>query len=259
MLLIVCHTTTAQYNSTGADNFAMASSLVALPCQSSIFNNPAGIAFSDGTYVGINYYKVLPVQAFNTLGAWAVSQKKGFAVGVLADSFGDRYYKESRAGIAASKKLDKVSMGIKFSILNNRIEDYSSRQTVLGEFGLVVTPHKFFNVGLHVINFTRASLYNSQYLPTIISTGTALNLSQKARFTTQIDYILNAGATLKAGLIYTLRPDFDLMTGINPSQKAVHFGLKGKFGNKTFTVSAATLPSVGLSHQFSLQYKIGGK
>lgn len=259
LLLNVFHTSSAQYTSLGAENYAMANSLVAFPNRTSIYNNPAGMSFFKETSLGLSYFRVLPVEGFNTLGAWATTHKKGFSFGFSADSFGDQFYKESRAGLAISKKLDKVSMGLKFSILNNKIEEVSSKQTFLGEFGIIVTPHRFFNLGLHVVNFTRASLYSSQDLPTIVSTGAILNLSKSARFSIQLDYPLNRKPELRTGLQYTVRPNLKLMTGINPVQKTVHFGLGGVFDNKSFDYAVATMPSVGLSHQFSLHYKIRGK
>ena len=233
--------------------------MVAVPCLSSIYQNPAGISYLENNYLALAYHKTLPVQGFNTLGFWGNYKSKKVDFGFSADNFGDQYYHESRIGLAASKKLDKVSMGIKFSLLNNTVKDISSKQAVLGEFGILVYPSRFFSVGLHVINFTRARLYASQSLPTFVNFGIGLNPSKKVNIRGQIDLPVGQTPSLKLGMTYQIKEEFNISTGVDPSLKAVHFGLGYDIKKYNFSYAASTHPNIGLSNQITLALQIDGK
>jgi hypothetical protein len=232
---------------------------VAVPCLSSIYQNPAGISYLENSQIALAYHKTLPVEGFNTLGFWGNYKSKKVDLGFSADNFGDQYYHESRIGLAASKKLDQVSMGIKFSLLNNAVKDLSSKQTILGEFGILVYPSRFFSMGVHVINFTSARLYASQSLPTFVNFGIGLNPSNKVNISGQIDYPVGQKPNLKLGMAYQIKDELNLSTGVNPSLKAVHFGLGFYIKKYKFSYAASTHPNIGLSNQISLTLQIDGK
>lgn len=236
----------------GAGAYGRANSLVAVPDLSSIYQNPAGIAYLENDFAAVALHKTLPIEGFFTLGAWGNFKTKALSFGISADNFGDQYYHESRLGIAAAKKIDKVSMGIKFSLLNNAVKEMSSRQTFLGEFGILATPSKFLSVGLHVINFTRASLYESQRLPTFVNFGLGLNPSKKINISGQIDYPVGEKPFFKMGMAYQIKESLSLSTGVNPSLKSVHFGIVFSVKKHKFAYAVSTHPNVGLSNHITL-------
>ncbi|MCP9766941.1 hypothetical protein EGI22_03405 [Lacihabitans sp. LS3-19] len=233
--------------------------MVAVPSISSIYQNPAGISFLEASHIALAYHKTLPVEGFSTLGFWGNYKSKIVDLGFSADNFGDQYYHESRIGLAASKKLDKVSMGLKFSLLNNAVKDISSKQTVLGEFGIHAYPSRFFSIGLHVINFTSARLYASQSLPTYVNFGIGLNPSKKVNISGQMDYPVGQKPNLKVGMAYQIKDELRLSTGVNPSLRAVHFGLGYDIKKYKFSYAVSTHPNIGLSNHLTLALQIDGK
>lgn len=243
----------------GAGAYGRANSLVAVPDISSVYQNPAGLGYLDYKFAALAIHKTLPVAGFLTVGAWGNLNTKALNIGFSADNFGDQFYHESRVGIAAAKKLDKVSMGVKFSLMSNVVKEMSSRQAVLGEFGIMATPSKFFSLGLHVINFTRARLYETQLLPTFVNFGIAINPSKKVNISTQMDYPVGDKPQLKMGLAYQIKENLGLSTGINPSLNAVHFGLTFEVKKYKFAYAVSTHPNVGLSNHLTLAILLNEK
>jgi hypothetical protein len=249
----------AQYTYLGAGAYGRANSLVAVPDQSSIYQNPAGIGYLDYHFAAVAIHKTLPVEGLLTVGAWGNIKSKLLNIGFSADNFGDEYYHETRFGLAAAKKMDKVSMGIKFTLLNNVVKEMSSKQTLLGEFGILATPSKFFSVGLHLINFTRAKLYASQSLPTFVNFGIGLNPTKKINISGQIDYPIGENPFLKLGMAYQIKDHLKLSTGVNPNFNAVYFGASFDVKNYRFAYAVSTHPHVGLSNHITLAFLMNEK
>jgi hypothetical protein len=243
----------------GAGAYGRANSLVAVPDLSSIYQNPAGIAYLDGNFAAIALHKTLPIEGLLMLGAWGNFKTKALSIGISADNFGDQYYHETRLGLAAAKKMDKVSMGLKFSLMNNAVKEMSSRQTFLGEFGILAVPSKFFSLGLHVVNFTRAKLYESQPLPTFVNFGIGLNPSKKINISGQVDYPVGEKPLLKMGLSYQIKESLGLSAGINPNLNSVHFGLNLDIKKYKFSYAVSTHPNVGLSNHLTLALLLNEK
>lgn len=246
-----------QYTFLGADAYGRANTLVAVPAYSSVYHNPGGVGALNHSFVSVGYFRALPVAGLHTVGAQGVLVNKLLNVGFSADSFGDKYYRESRVGAVLAKKMDKVSLGLKMSYLGVSVDELSNRNTVLGEVGMIVTPSRFFSLGLHLMNFTSAKLYGDVNLPTVISFGASINPGDKVNISSQLDYILNQKPKLRVGLNYRIREELALSTGINPEMRSVHFGANVLIKQYGFCYAVATHPNVGLAHNLSLIFKFG--
>lgn len=245
----------AQYNFLGADAYGRANSLVAVSSFSSVYHNPGAVGDLDYSFLSVGYFKVLPVEGFNTVGLQGVFANNVVNAGFTADSFGDRYYRESRFGLVLAKKKDKVSIGAKLSYMGVSIHEMSNRNTLLGEVGMLVKPSKYFDLGLHLINFTGAKLYGDINLPTVISFGAALNPSDKVTLSAQVDYILKEKPKIRAGLNYILRKEIALSCGVNPELKSIHLGTLLSIKQYGFSFAVASHPNAGLAQNLSLIYK----
>ncbi len=259
LLIVFTISANAQYTALGASAYGRSNSLVAVADVSSIYQNPAGLGHLNYNFAAVAVHKTLPVEGLLTVGAFGLLKTKPVHFGFSVDNFGDQYYRESRLGLAAAKKIEKVSMGLKFSLMNNAVKEMSSRQTFLGEFGILATPSKFFSIGLHVINFTRAKLYESQPLPTFVNFGVGLNPSKKINISGQVDYLVGEKPFLKMGLNYQIKESLGLSAGINPNLKAVHFGLNLDIKKYKFSYAVSTHPNVGLSNHLTLTLLLNEK
>jgi hypothetical protein len=202
--------------------------------------------------VAATYYRQVPVAGFNTLGMYGTYKLRHLNIGLSADSFGDKDYHENRIGIAAAIKKDKVSVGIKFSYLNNAIAEVSSKHTILGEFGILVDVTKKVNLGLRVSNITRAKLYESQSLPTLLAVGVGYKISPAITINGEADYVVAENTVFKAGLSYKFSEFLTINTGITPYLKAVHFGFEAHSRPWIFQIGVMNSTNTGISNQFSL-------
>ncbi len=236
-----------------------ANTLVAVPNSSSVYTNPAGIGFLSTSSISSGYYKHLEIEGFNTVGIWGnlIKQKVGF--GFSIDKFGDQLYRESRIGVAVSKKIDRISFGVKISYLNTGIKDLSSRQTILAEFGIITMLSKKIFVGFQAINLTRAQLYDSQYLPTVLSLGLCFKPATKMNITSQIDYNIINKPTVRIGMKYIPKENFEIISGVNPYINSIFFGFSFFVKKYNFTYATSINPGLGLSNQISLTLNLKNK
>lgn len=253
--LLISIPTFSQYTTLGADAFARANTLVAVSSFSSVYSNPSGLGFLNYSFLSASYFKTLPIQGFHTVGFSGHFANRVLNIGISADSFGDKYYKESRLGLALAKKLDKVSIGAKLSYLGVHIEQMSNRNTLLGEIGMLVKPAKFFSFGLHFVNFTNAKLYGETGLPIIIILGAAVNPNEKVTISCQSDYELRTRPVVRLGINYQIRKQIGVSAGVNPELRVVHFGLNFSIEKFTLFYGASTHPNVGIANQFTLMRK----
>lgn len=222
-----------------------------------IYHNPAGIANHTNHFTAATYYRQVPVEGFNTLGLFGTFKLKKASIGLSVDSFGDKDYHENRIGIATAIKKDKVAMGLKFSYLNNAIAEVSSKQTILGEFGILVDLTKKINLGMRVSNITRSKLYQGQEFPTLIALGIQYKLSPAIIINGQYDYLVAKNAVFKGGLSYRFNDFLRINTGISPYIKTIHFGLEASTKPWIFQIAAASSTRVGLSSQFTIIRHVG--
>jgi hypothetical protein len=256
-LLLFFHsilTTSAQYSYQVADVWGQANSAVAKPSLASVYTNPAAMSFFKADGIGVGFQKILPLAGFQTVGLWGQYTLKVGTIGISADKFGDELYHESRIGMAYSKKIDRISLGLKASYLNNGIEGLSSKQTLLSEFGILTALNSQLNVGLHVINLTRAALYDSQVLPTVINVGLSWMPSEKVNFTSQLIYPVSQKPNIRLGMCYAIRPNLSISSGVDPNVRSIHFGIGINLQKFKFDYATNTHPNFGLSNNVSLQF-----
>ena len=257
LILLFIHlilTTSAQYSYLSADVWGQANSSVAKPSLAAIYTNPAGMSFFKASGIGVGYQKTLPVHGFQTVGLWGQYNLKIGTIGLSADKFGDELYHESRIGLAFSKKIDRIALGLKASYLNNGIEGLSSKQTILSEFGILTKLNSQVNVGLHVVNLTRATLYDSQTLPTVINVGISWMPSEKVNFTSQVSYLVGLKPKIRLGMCYLIRPNLSISSGVDPYIRSIHIGIGVNLQKFKFDYATNTHPNFGLSNNLSLQF-----
>jgi hypothetical protein len=243
----------------GAQSFGQANTYVAFANSSSIYNNPAGLGFYNKNFVAIGVQQVIQIQGLSNIGFWGNYNTKNLTIGYSIDKFGDKLYHETRAGLALAKKIDNVSFGVKVSYLNTGIFELSSKQAILAEFGIMTQLNKKFMIGLHVINVTKAQLYNSQYLPTNINLGLCFKASDKVNITSQVDYTLNKKPEVRLGMSYVFKENFLINTGVDPARKTVHLGLGFDVNKYHFNYAVSTMPGLGLANHFSVLFDLKQK
>jgi len=250
-LCLLAYSAAAQLTILGADAYGRANSLVAVPCYSSIYQNPAGIGGEASGFLAFNFLKTVPVEGFHTTGVQGVFRTEHFNYGFSVDSFGDNHYRESRAGLALARKQERVSVGMKVSGIGMHAAGMGSLKTLVGEVGMVVTPAPQVSLGLSLSHFTLAG-----FQPVRLSLGAAVRPEAKVHLSGQLDYPVGGRAEVRLGLHYQLRKQLGFSAGIDPALRRVHFGTNVLAGRYGFLYGVATHPYVGIAHHTTFIYQL---
>lgn len=238
----------------GARAAALGHAVVALNQEQAFFYNPAGM---EGSILAASF------QSPQNMGFLATSSlhfqlenKDELVLAVGAERFGDSYYHQSKLSFAANKKVNRVRLGLKGSWFVASVPEVSSAGAFLMEFGVLAELSPRVKAGLHAYNMLGASLFETQQIPTLLRTGLCWGITDKFRFLSELEGVLNKGIWIKSGLEYQVKEVLSLRSGLETLTQSLHFGIG--FSPKKLGVDYAvsTHPSLGLFHHLSLNYKL---
>ncbi len=241
----------AQFGVLGADAFGRANTMVAVPGYSSLYQNAAGIGDATGSFLAFNYLKILPVEGFHTAGAQGVFTGKTFHYGFLADSFGDRYYRESRAAVALAHRRDRVSLGVKALYMSMHSPGMRTRNAVAGEVGMLARPSPAISLGINLV----ASPAWVEGSPVVLAVGAGVSPHPNIQISGQVDYG-DHGSTLRLGLHYRVREQLAFSAGVDPALRSLHWGTQILAGRYGFFYSIATHAYAGIAHHTTFIYRL---
>ncbi|UBM60667.1 hypothetical protein LAG90_08435 [Marinilongibacter aquaticus] len=244
------------FEGTGAQNWAMAHSLVAVPHTQSFFGNSAGIVAKEGLSLQSSIDSRFQIPGLNT-SSLAINWTKnnwGLALGGL--HFGDRQYSENSFGLALAKKLNGITLSVKVEALGSFAENYASRNTLITSFGLLAQVLPKIHIGFHARNLSNAKLSAFEPLPTILRFGLAYRPISALLFTSECQYITNGQFSFRNGLEYKIRNQFFVRSGIDFSRKTNHFGIGYAYKKWQIDYAVNTHPYLGISHHASLDFHI---
>jgi len=258
-LILISSISTAQNLQLGGQLLGQAHTLVASPGLHSVYSNPAGVGYLNQNEVAVAFQQHFGVQGLNTVGAWGAFSSKTVNLGFSVDKFGDELYRDARIGLLVSKKIERISLGLKGSYLNSGVKDLSSRASFLLEFGILSDLNSKWKVGLSAFNVSRANLYENQFIPTILSLGLSFKPSKNLEINAQSDYFVSENFRFRVGFNYKPRENLLVCAGVNPYLRATHLGLGFDLKSYNFIYSVAILPGVGMLNQLTLSFKIPDK
>ncbi len=241
----------AQFGVLGADAFGRANTMVAVPGYSSLYQNAAGIGEATGAFLAFNYLQILPVEGFHTAGVQGVFTGKTLNYGFLADSFGDRHYRESRAAVALAHRRDRVSLGVKASYMSVHSSGMGTRNAVTGEVGMLVRPSPVFSLGINLM----ASPAWVEGRPVVLAVGAGVSPHPDIQISGQVDYGMR-GSAMRLGLHYRVREQLAFSAGVDPAVRSLHWGTRILAGRYGFLYSIATHPYAGIAHHTTFIYRL---
>lgn len=244
----------AQVSVLGADAFGRGNSLVAVPGYSSIYQNPAGIAREPVGFLAFNYLRILPVEGFHTVGLQGVFVRKHFNYGFSMDSFGDRHYRETRAGVAMARAQDRVALGMKLSYLG--FSGGGTRSAVVGEAGMIVRVLPYLQLGTRIRYGNTYPEAGGATVPAVLTFGAGLSPNAKVNLSGQVDYWSKRSAEIRLGLHYRPRDQLGFSAGAYPAGRSLHFGTDVVIGRYGLIYSIATHPYAGIAQHTTLIYKL---
>ncbi len=224
----------------------------------SVYNNQAGLGFTEKSGVGFYYenHFMLNRLNFNEFSAILKTAQGGFGLNVSYSGYG--HFNEKKIGLAYGMQLGKrFSLGAQLDYLNTFISgEYGSRNIISFELGLLAKITDNLSLGAHVFNPVKAKLsdYNDERLPCVLRLG--LNWKPDKNFTAALEAEsdIDHPLILKAGLEYDVMKLMYLRIGISNNPNIFTFGVGLNLKGFKLDFSSSMHQVLGYSPQISAHY-----
>ncbi len=241
----------------GAKSWGIGNATVAIADNYSVFNNPAGLGFLKENFISASYHARYNIAGLQTISLSGNYNTKYLNLGLAIERFGDKLYNEQKLGLALAKSTNRVSLGLKVSYFQAAIENFTAKNTLLTEFGIMTKLSSKVQMGFHAYNLTGAKLFASQRIPTVLRLGLSFAPSKQILLVTEAEKDVELPMLIKAGLEYQIVKNFYLRTGITSQLNNAHFGFGFQSKQFVFDYAASSHSALGFSHHLSISYQIG--
>jgi len=162
------------------------------------------------------------------------SYQLAFALPTTSGNFGlnSRYsgsssYNESQLGLAYSRKLDKIDVGVAFNYFAFQTAGYGKAGAVNFEASALLHVSDQFQTGVHVYNPARSGIGKSgeERLPFIYSFGLGYDASKKFFIGAEIEKVEDQPVAINAGLHYSFDEKLFARAGIASATSSFYMGL----------------------------------
>lgn len=245
-------------NNPGSRSKALGSASTALEDVWSLQLNSAGIASIERAVFALGYEQHFLDPELSTQSAIFGLPLKHYALGISFQRYGITEYLEQTAGIALSRKFsDALSIALSMNYHQVSIPFYGSGNTISVDVGMQYSLNDKLRLGSAITNPGRSKIndLSGSQIPTGVSVGLAIDLSDKVLFLSDLSKILDYGMNLRMGIEYRIVKSFYLRGGIsaNPFKQTGGFGLK--FGRISVDAAISSHPRLGYSPNLSLNYE----
>jgi hypothetical protein len=240
----------------GARSWGIGNATVAIADNYSIFNNPAGLGFLKQNFASTSYHARYNIAGLQNLSLSGNYNTKYLNVGLGIERFGDKLYSEQKLGLALAKSSNRVSLGLKISYFQATIENFTSRNTLLTEFGVMTKLSSKVQLGFHAYNLTGAKLFASQHIPTVLHLGVSFAPTKQILLVTEAEKDIELPTLIKVGLEYQIVKNFYLRTGITSKLNNAHFGFGFQSKQFIFDYAVSSHSALGFSHHLTLSYQL---
>ena len=241
----------------GAKSWGIGNATAALADRNSVFNNPAGLGFLKENFVSTSYHSRYNIAGLQTLSLSSNYNTKFVNVGLGIERFGDKLYNEQKLGLAIGKSTNMISLGLKVSYFQAAIENFTSKNTLLTEFGVMTKLSSKLQLGFHAYNLTGAKLFASQHIPTILRLGLSFTPTKQILLVAEAEKNIELPTYIKAGIEYQIVKDFYLRTGLTSKLNHAHFGFGFQSKQFIFDYALSSHSALGFSNHLSISYQIG--
>lgn len=245
----------------GGREGALGMASVALPSVWAVFNNQAGLVWTDGWNAGLfaeNRFLIREICFEGAAISWA---GRPGAFGFALSYYGFRIYNEFKVGIGYSRKFGRwFSAGIQFNYLRVQIaEGYGSRGVVSCEIGLMYRPDGRWTIGMQVCNPIPVKLSGTpgDRLPVFFRLGAGYDVSGKVLILVEGEKDLENPLIIRSGVEVRLARSVYARVGMY----TVPFTVTGGFGfsleKLVVDVAVKYHMTLGFSPAISIGYHFG--
>ena len=223
----------------------------------SSFHNQATLSYNNDFSFGFNYENRFNISELGTRSLGLIIPAGKASLGAVYSHFGYTDFRRDMMGLACGMKLSrKISAGIQVDYFTERTSgEYSNKQSVTCEAGLLLAPSENTRFGIHVFNPVPGSL-RKNYLPMSlrIGAGTYLNKSLFAGVETEMSS--GSKLILRTGFEYEALKKLWLRAGYSTDNNSFSFGLGCMLKMVKMDIGFVTHEKLGITSSVSLIFKI---
>ena len=144
----------------------------------SSFHNQALLSENTNLSTGVNYENRFGIKELGTASAAVIIPSGKASIGAIWSRFGYKDFIRQSAGIACGLKIaEGISTGIQVDFLSEKTPgEYSGRQSLTFEAGVLLTPADNIRIGIHLFNPVPNSM-RRRYLPSSLRAGAGIKLN----------------------------------------------------------------------------------
>lgn len=225
-----------------------------------IQNNIGALAGLQEPMVAFSFNTLLHLQELTTYGALLGLPLKYGVAAASFTRFGTGAYSVRTAGLGFSHKINVFSIGMKLSWLQQSIEGYESRGTLVAEAGGKAELFPNLHFAAHAYNLSQSTLSSGgeeQLIPVLLKAGLVYLPGDKIQLLIQTLKDVNFPARFSAGLHYELAGSLSLRTGIITAPVVASFGLGFKLKRFSFDYAFRHHNQLGALHHISTSFSFG--
>ncbi len=223
----------------------------------SSFHNQALLGQNNSLSFGFNYENRFNISELGTRTAAIIFPAGKTSAGLLYSNFGYRDFMRHSAGLACGMNLsERISAGVQIDYFGEKTTgEYSNRNSVTFEAGVLIMPNDKIRIGLHLFNPVPGSLRKS-YLPSTIRAGAGIKLSESLFAAAEVEMSTGRKLMLKTGVEYETGKNFRIRGGFSSENTSFSFGFGYNLKVVTIDFGFLTHERLGVTSSASMIFKI---
>jgi len=229
----------------------------------SLFHNPAGLAWEDGTFVISSYINHLFISSLDdkSVGFGIRKNKKGLGFSIRQN--GDHRLKESYYSIVYSQLFaGKFSMGISIHYRNISFGDiYGNKGVFYGSFGFLLKYDEVNYISFQIINPSREVIdpHFNERQESKIRSGYSHIFSDKFSINTELEKGLESKFNFKTGFRYNMNENSVVSMGYEMAFRRISLGLNLKINKITGDLAFSYESHLGFRTGIGISYTLSKK
>jgi hypothetical protein len=243
--------------SAGAAEAGMAYSCVMKSGFWSSFHNQASLAYNNSFSFGFNYENRFSIRELGIRSAGLIIPAGKASLGAVYSHFGYTDFRREMAALSCGIKLsEKISAGIQVDYFSEKTTgEYSNRQSLTFEAGLLIIPSENIHLGVHLFNPFPNSLRKS-YLPSTVRIGAGIDLSKTLFGGVEAEMSTGNKLIFKSGFEYEAGKGVWLRGGFNTDNTSFSFGFGYLVKFVKIDIGFVTHEKLGVTSSASLIFQI---
>ena len=245
----------------GARSRALSNALVSVTDPWSTFHNQATLANYNRFSAGIFYESMYLIDELSLAAGTVVLPAVGGTLGLSFYQLGEGTYKESKAGLAYSKRLSKkLNAAVQFDYFHTRFpENEKGSSFPTFELGMSYQATRELTLGLHLFNPIKNGFrtqYQRQKTAAIIRFGGHYQFQDKALLALEIEKNSAQNAQIKSGLEFTPLENFAVRLGVSGRPLQLSAGIGYSFSKIVTNIGFSYHETLGITPSVALNYQL---